>query len=37
MSSRVMDKQGKAAGDKLIAMWLRQLAVSPPACRSRPI
>jgi exodeoxyribonuclease V gamma subunit len=28
MSSRVADKQGKPRGDKLIAMWLRQLAVS---------
>jgi len=28
MSSKVTDKQGKPRGDKLIAMWLRQLAVS---------
>jgi exodeoxyribonuclease V gamma subunit len=28
MSSRVADKQGKPRGDKLMAMWLRQLAVS---------
>jgi exodeoxyribonuclease V gamma subunit len=28
MSSRVADKQGKPRGDKLIAMWLRQLAIS---------
>ncbi len=27
MSSRVADKQGKPRGDKLIAMWLRQLAI----------
>jgi hypothetical protein len=37
MSSRVMDKQGGLRADKLIAMWLRQLAVPPPACRLRPI
>ncbi|MYM34696.1 exodeoxyribonuclease V subunit gamma [Duganella sp. FT94W] len=28
MSSRVADKQGKPRGDKLIAAWLRQLAIS---------
>jgi exodeoxyribonuclease V gamma subunit len=28
MSSKVTDKQGKPRGDKLIAMWLRQLAVA---------
>ena len=28
MSSKVTDKQGKARGDKLIAMWLRQLAAA---------
>jgi len=28
MSSRVADKQGRPRGDKLIAMWLRQLAVA---------
>lgn len=28
MSSRVTDKQGRARGDKLIAMWVRQLAAS---------
>ncbi|OFA08528.1 exodeoxyribonuclease V subunit gamma [Duganella phyllosphaerae] len=28
MSSRVADKQGRARGDKLIAMWIRQLAAA---------
>jgi exodeoxyribonuclease V gamma subunit len=28
MSSRVADKQGRARGDKLIAMWVRQLAAA---------
>lgn len=28
MSSKVTDKQGKPRGDKLIAMWLRQLAAA---------
>jgi exodeoxyribonuclease V gamma subunit len=28
MSSKVADKNGKARGDKLIAMWLRQLAAA---------
>lgn len=28
LSSRVADKQGKARGDKLIAMWARQLAAA---------
>ena len=28
LSSRVADKQGKARGDKLIAMWVRQLAAA---------
>lgn len=34
ISSKVLDKGGKARGDKLIAMWLRQLAA---AAAERPV